>query len=517
MYFTVVDTILSHPVLSCGLALLVYHAVSTLQAWSRLRHIPGPPLASISYLWMILTARSARMSTIFADLSRQYDSSPVVRIGPNDVLTDDVELLRRMGAVRGTYDKSDWYKSLRWQAYVDSTFTTPNHAVHDTRKAKIAVAYNISGREQVDLVEPTVDEQVTAMIRLLRDKYLSEPGSKLLDFSRVSSYFTMDVVTRAAFGKEFGNLSRDEDVTGFITSLRDAWPVISMVAEWPFMRRMLFSRIYLRFFGPKPTDKNGQGKLMGAVVDVVADRFANVKKVDDDAFIKKDMLASWKEHGLNRQDCEAEGLLAIVAGSETSASAMRIIMLSLLSSPTTYYKLKQVVKQAVREGKASSPVITKEECSAIPYLRAVIYEGLRMRPPAPCQFPKVVPPQGETVQGKFFLPGGTNVGMNLPALLRQQAVFGPDADLFRPERFMEAADEAQRIEMERTVELVFGSGRWMCAGKPIAFMELYKSFFELFRNFDFQLASPLTPLYSRSYLVFVEEDMWLKITDADME
>ncbi|KAK4216726.1 Pisatin demethylase [Rhypophila decipiens] len=514
MYPTIVDTILSHPFLSGGLALLVYYAVSTLQAWSRLRHIPGPPLASISYLWMILTARSARMSTIFADLSRQY-ASPVVRIGPNDVLTDDVELLRRMGAVRGTYDKSDWYKSLRWQAYVDSTFTTSNHAVHDTRKARIAVAYNISGREQVDLVEPTVDEQVTAMIRLLRGKYLPEPG-RLFDFSRVSSYFTMDVVTRAAFGKEFGNLTQDKDVTGFITGLRDAWPVISMVAEWPFMRRMLFSKTYLWFFGPKPTDQNGQGKLMGAVVDVVADRFGNDKKVDD-VSTKKDMLASWKEHGLNRQDCEAEGLLAIVAGSETSASAMRIIMLSLLSSPVTYCKLKQVVKQAVREGKASSPVITKEECSAIPHLRAVIYEGLRMRPPAPCQFPKVVPSQGETVQGKFFLPGGTNVGMNLPALLRQEAVFGPDADLFRPERFMEAADEAQRIEMERTVELVFGSGRWMCAGKPIAFMELYKAFFELFRNFDFQLASPLTPLYSKSYLVFVEEDMWLKVTEAAME
>ncbi|KAM7212794.1 Pisatin demethylase [Rhypophila decipiens] len=480
MYPTIVDTILSHPFLSGGLALLVYYAVSTLQAWSRLRHIPGPPLASISYLWMILTARSARMSTIFADLSRQY-ACPVVRIGPNDVLTDDVELLRRMGAVRGTYDKSDWYKSLRWQAYVDSTFTTPSHAVHDTRKARIAVAYNISGREQVDLVEPTVDEQVTAMIRLLRDKYLPEPG-RLFDFSRVSSYFTMDVVTRAAFGKGFGNLTQHKDVTGFITGLRDAWPVISMVAEWPLMRKMLFSKTYLCFFGPKPTDQNGQGKLMGAVVDVVADRFDNDEKVDD-VSTKKDMLASWKEHGLNRQDCEAEGLLAI---------AMRIIMLSLLSSPVTYYKLKQVVKQAVREGKASSPVITKEECSAIPYLRAVIYEGSSSR-------------------------GGTNVGMNLPALLRQEAVFGPVADLFRPERFMEAADEAQRTEMERTVDLVFGSGRWMCAGKPIAFMELYKAFFELFRNFDFQLASPLTPLYSKSYLVFVEEDMWLKVTAADME
>ena len=100
-----------------------------------------------------------------------------------------------------------------------------------------------------------------------------------------------------------------------------------------------------------------------------------------------------------------------------------------------------------------------------------------MRPPAPGLYPKSVPPEGDVIHGKF-IPGGTAIGMNTGALVRSTALFGADADIFRPERFLEA-DEVARAEMERNVELVFGYGRWMCAGKPVAFMELNKIFFKV--------------------------------------
>lgn len=100
-----------------------------------------------------------------------------------------------------------------------------------------------------------------------------------------------------------------------------------------------------------------------------------------------------------------------------------------------------------------------------------------MRPGAVGAFSKVVPPQGEVVQGKF-IPGGTVVAMNVPAMLRSTELFGPDEHLFRPERWLEASEEKQG-EMERQLEMMFGSGRWMCAGKPIAYMEMFKTFFEV--------------------------------------
>ena len=77
-----------------------------------------------------------------------------------------------------------------------------------------------------------------------------------------------------------------------------------------------------------------------------------------------------------------------------------------------------------------------------------------------------------------FVPGGTKIAWNVWSLLRRKEMFGEDASVFRPERWLEASTD-KRIEMERHVELIFGYGRYMCAGKIIAFLELNKIFFEV--------------------------------------
>ncbi|KAK7709818.1 hypothetical protein SLS64_006060 [Diaporthe eres] len=397
---------------------------------------------------------------------------------------------------------------MSWQPYMDSVFTLQEYDVHDRRKGQISTAYNITGRE-VDLIEPGIDEQILVMLDALRTKYVAKndkPSPPLLDFSDFSSFLTMDVITRAAFGEEFGHLRSDSDVTGFLTHLRKQWPMVSLVNETPFLRSFFYSKAYLRLFGPNITDPTGFGKLMSGVVRIVHQRYAK-----PETQLRNDMLGSWIQNGLTQQESSAEGMLSLVAGSETTASVMRITFLCLVSSPPIYNKLKAVVKEAVSSGGITDP-ISYEVAKEIPYLRAVIYEGMRMRPGTVGTFPKIVPPQGEVVQGKF-IPGGTVVGMNIAAMLRSAELFGSDAHLFRPERWLEAP-EAKRGEMERQVETMFGHGRWMCAGKPIAFMELFKTFFELFRHFDFTIAYPAKPWNSRCYNVFVEDNMWIQVTEA---
>ncbi|KNB08113.1 hypothetical protein FOXG_09111 [Fusarium oxysporum f. sp. lycopersici 4287] len=107
---------------------------------------------------------------------------------------------------------------------------------------------------------------------------------------------------------------------------------------------------------------------------------------------------------------------------------------------------------------------------------AVIYEGIRIRPATLGMFFKDVPAGGETMHGKY-IPAGTSIGINASSLLRSEALFGPDPQVFRPERYLEV-DKETSAQMKRDVEIVFGYGRWMCAGKPIAFMELNKVIFE---------------------------------------
>lgn len=179
-----------------------------------------------------------------------------------------------------------------------------------------------------------------------------------------------------------------------------------------------------------------------------------------------------------------------------------------------------------------------------------------MRPPVLGLLPKVVPAGGDTLGGRW-VPGGTNICSNTGALLRSRSLFGPDADVFRPERSTDLGETARRREMERNVEFAFGSGQWQCVGRRIAFMKLSKTVFEVdfipylseyiatiglnlrgfrnwgipswfccvagakrvfsqkvFGNFDLQLISPIKPCDVESYAVFLESDMFVKVTES---
>lgn len=94
---------------------------------------------------------------------------------------------------------------------------------------------------------------------------------------------------------------------------------------------------------------------------------------------------------------------------------------------------------------------------------------------------KQVPPGGDMVDG-MFIPEGTRIAHNTFALQRLTSIFGDDAEVFRPERWLEAPEEKVR-EMTQVVEMAFGYGRWMCAGKSVAFLELNKIFVEVMSKF----------------------------------
>ena len=64
------------------------------------------------------------------------------------------------------------------------------------------------------------------------------------------------------------------------------------------------------------------------------------------------------------------------------------------------------------------------------------------------------------------------------AIHRNINVFGPDANAFRPERWLDAP-EAQLQKMERNNELIFGYGRFKCLGQSVALLELNKVFVEV--------------------------------------
>jgi cytochrome P450 len=152
-------------------------------------------------------------------------------------------------------------------------------------------------------------------------------------------------------------------------------------------------------------------------------------------------------------------------------------MLYIISSPRVYNRLLTEIDSSVSNDKISRPVVTDEEARALPYLQAVIKEGLRIFPPGTGLASKLVPPEGDTFDG-IFLPGGTKIGISTWALLRNEEAFGKDSTSFRPERWLDASVEAY-AKMEKFQEFVWGYGKYVCLGKRVALIELNKTLVEV--------------------------------------
>ena len=94
----------------------------------------------------------------------------------------------------------------------------------------------------------------------------------------------------------------------------------------------------------------------------------------------------------------------VIAGSDTTATALAHMIYCLVKDPSTRTRLANEVRNAF----AAYKDITYSSTATLPYLRAVILEGLRMYSPLPLGLPRVVPDDGDTVDG-CFLPGGVRV------------------------------------------------------------------------------------------------------------
>jgi cytochrome P450 len=147
-------------------------------------------------------------------------------------------------------------------------------------------------------------------------------------------------------------------------------------------------------------------------------------------------------------------------------------MLHILTAP----RVLSTLLAEIAELSPSSP-IQEAEARKMPYLQAVIKEGLRIFPPAVGLTSKVVPAGGDTFNG-LFIPEGTKIGYGAWGLVRDKKMWGEDSHMFLPERWLEAPPDKLRA-MEATLELVFGYGRWQCLGKNVAMIELNKVFVEV--------------------------------------
>ncbi|KAE8417828.1 cytochrome P450 [Aspergillus pseudocaelatus] len=180
----------------------------------------------------------------------------------------------------------------------------------------------------------------------------------------------------------------------------------------------------------------------------------------------------------------------IVAGSDTTASAICAAVYYVLKNTAVYNRLQE----ELRGTNLSTPPQWKEARS-LPYLDAVMREAMRVHPGVGLLLERIVPRDGLTLSGGRFVPEGTIVGMNPWVVNRDSTVFGSEPDSFKPERWLPAEgedDEAYqtRFSKMKSTDLTFGAGPRACLGRHISQSESYKFVATLFTNFDVELKTP---------------------------
>ena len=153
-------------------------------------------------------------------------------------------------------------------------------------------------------------------------------------------------------------------------------------------------------------------------------------------------------------------------------------------NPNAYTKISSEIDTAIAKGTLSLP-ISYAQAITLRYLRACINEGMRLHPSVGLTMPRIVPAGGTTISG-FYFPEGYRVGINGAVVQYDTDVFGPDAEVFRPERWL----EGDSSRMEKTM-LVFGAGGRTCIGKNVSF---FFSFGFAWSNFD-TLMNGYSPLW----------------------
>ena len=119
---------------------LVSNTLYRIVRWNRLRHVPGPPLAGWTSLWLTRAFMKQGWAEHYTELNAKY--GPVVRVAPNKVVVNDVETLYRISSVRSAYGKDDWYSSMR--IFKDGHHIVTLMTADERRERKKAIGPGVS-------------------------------------------------------------------------------------------------------------------------------------------------------------------------------------------------------------------------------------------------------------------------------------------------------------------------------------------------------------------------------------
>lgn len=200
---------------------------------------------------------------------------------------------------------------------------------------------------------------------------------------------------------------------------------------------------------------------------------------------------------------------AMLAGVDTTSSATIGVLYCLAKDQEKQEKLREELKKILPN---KHDALTPEKMRNMPYLRAVIKEGIRLYPPAAGNVRRA---GSDLVLAGYQVPKGTEVVMSLMLTHKDENHFG-QAEKFIPERWLKSNTDPQCPHAKDShpfAYLPFGFGARMCPGKRFAYLEIEVLVTRIIREFKIEWNHP--DLKIRSVLVNIpDSDLKFKFTEV---
>ncbi|PIL27477.1 cytochrome P450 [Ganoderma sinense ZZ0214-1] len=479
---------------------------------SPLDNVPGPPRQS--WLYGNLTQFLTQACWDFRDeLVRKYPGR-VIRLhgvlGARMILVWDVKAMHHI-----FIKEQDIYE----EPVGVKRETIGTGEQHKRQRKMLNPVFSVKHlREMTPLFYQVIHRTRDAIMTRVRADDASKDGVEL-DMVSWSGRTTLEVLGQAGLGHSFDPLTGDR-ADEFATAVREFFP--QLVRSVTFRTLMphaskLGPASFRRWVVERtPLDYVQQ---MRRITDTLHDRSVKIfreKKAllekGDDALkhqigegrdimsilLRANMSASEND---KLPDDELIGQVStmILAGMDTTANSLARVLQLLADHPEVQEKLRQEIFQAV-EAEGDGDMLDYDKFMELPYLEAICRETLRVYPGVTILFRNtakdVILPLSEpirlrdgTLVDAIPIPKGTRVIPNVGASNVDPALWGPDAHVWRPERWLEPlprAVEEAHIPGVYSHMMTFIGGNKACIGFRLAQVEMKTFLLVLLQHFKFK-------------------------------
>ncbi|KAJ6490687.1 high nitrogen upregulated cytochrome P450 monooxygenase 2 [Mycena vitilis] len=454
-----------------------------------LAQYPGPAIGRATKLWGLYVGWRGRRYIYHKALHDNYGQ--YVRIGPNEISTIDAVAISQILSSDGL-DKGRWYEGGRHGSTPPSIVSLVGEA-HTTKRRVWNRAMTSSSIRDY---EPLIVKRVSQLLKRLDD----QQGT--VDLVYWFDLFALDLVGDLAFGGGFEMMRDGKDVAGVGERIRAFMMAATLSGQIPWIVGTLHlfpqvGRVIQEF------NDFGQGlavkRMKNGTPQGTKDLWYHLA---DEACCEKEKPTL--------EISAADGIVAVIAGSDTTASALSSFVWFMLSYPELYQRLQQELDSVFVEGDNPLEVDKHDE---LRFLSSCINETLRLHPPVPSNGTRQVHlgQSGRIVAGRF-IPEGTSIYTPAYSLHRSPAYFS-HPDQFIPDRWLPGSTLEKH---DKSAFIPFSLGPANCVGQKFAKREMLMVLSALFKSFDLRFAdgfdSEAWPTHTHDYFVTTRGPMHLHLT-----